>query len=307
MSVSTLSDHLPLLALATLTFMSATLLLGGAWITLIESVTTDEPTRRRKMLVAFSYSWLGRYVPGTLPFFAGKVYLGTRIGYGTRPLVVSTAVQNVLEILISTIVGATAIAAAQGATSGDGRYIAFALCPMLGLIALHPHVLRRLIDASLRILHKEPLAEGSLPPTRALATASLFIAANQALNGLTLLMILRIVAGVGWTDALLATGALSLAGVAGILVILLPAGFGVRDGALTALLTSRYAVETAASAAIVLRLLTVVADLALFATAFCIDLAAGWRLAWRAVRVERETTPPTPIPTPAIAAKRRAA
>lgn len=302
-----LRDNLPLLAVATATFMCATLLLGGAWITLIESVSAGEPTRRRKLLVAFSYSWLGRYLPGTLPFFAGKVYLGTRVGYGTRPLLVSTAVQNVLEILIATIVGATAIAASQGATTGDGRYIALALFPMLGLITVHPHVLRRLIDASLHVLHREPIAEGSLPPTRALATASLFIAGNQMLNGLALLVILHSVAGAGWDDALLAIGALSLAGVTGILVILLPAGLGVRDGVLAALLTSRFTVETAALAAIVMRLVTVFADLALFATALCVDLAAGWRLAWRAVRVEREPVSPTPVPTPAVAAERRAA
>ncbi len=291
-------------ALATGLFMLATLCLGAAWIVLIESVAAAEPHRRGRLMLAFSYSWLGRYVPGTLPFFAGKVYLGTRIGYGTRPLVVTTAVQNVLEILVSTVVGATMIVAAQGLTAGGGRYIVLALLPSVALAALHPSVLRRIVDASLRILRREPLPDGALPPTCALMAASFFVATNQAINGVALWIILRAVGGASVDDIFLATGALSLAGVAGILVVLVPAGLGVRDGALTALLASRFTVEVAALAAIMLRLLMVIADLALFVLAFIIDVVAGTHVAWHAVRTKAalQTVPPSPASAPPVTA-----
>lgn len=253
-------------------------------------------------MLAFSYSWLGRYVPGTLPFFAGKVYLGTRLGYGTRPLVVTTAVQNVVEILISTVVGATMIVAAQGLTAGGGRFIALALLPSVALAALHPAVLRRIVDASLRVLRRELLPDGALPPTRALMTASFFVATNQAINGVALWVILRAVGGASVDDIFLATGALSLAGVAGILVVLVPAGLGVRDATLTALLASSFTVEVAALAAIMLRLLTVLADLTLFALAFIIDVVAGTHVAWHAVGNKPSLQPVAPSQTTAATA-----
>ena len=297
-------------ALAIGLFMLATLFLGAAWIVLIESVAPGEPHRRGRLMLVFSYSWLGRYVPGTLPFFAGKVYLGTRLGYGTRPLVVTTAVQNVLEILISAVVGATMIVASQGLTAGGGRFIALALLPSAALAALHPAVLRRVVDASLRVLRRDPLPDGALPPTRALMAASLFVATNQAINGIALWIILRAVGSASVDDIFLATGALSLAGVAGILVVLVPAGLGVRDTALTALLASRFTVEVAALAAIMLRLLTIVADLALFALAFIIDVVAGTHVAWHAVRGKpslQPLAPSQPSAAPAVISERRSA
>lgn len=298
-------------ALATGLFMLATLALGIAWIVILESVVPNEPHRRGRLMLAFSYSWLGRYVPGTVPFFAGKVYLGARLGYGTRPLVVATAVQNVLEILIATVVGATMIVAAQGMTAGGGRYLLLAVLPSVALAGLHPVVLRRIVDASLRVLRREPLPAGALPPTRALMAASFFAALNQALNGIALWVILRAVGGASIDDVFLATGALSLAGVAGILVVLVPAGLGVRDGALTALLASRFTVEVAALAAVMLRLLTVVADLLLFAIAFLIDTVADTRVGWHAIRgkpaLEAVPTSTANVSTTGAVSERRSA
>lgn len=305
-----LRDDAGWFALAIALFMLATLCLAGVWIALIESVEPEAPRRRGRLVLAFSYSWLGRYIPGTLPFFAGKVYLGSRLGYGTRPLVVTTGVQNVLEIIVSTIVGATMIVAAQGMTAGGGRYLALAFLPSLALVSLHRPFLTRIVDTALRLLRREPLSEGSLPPTRTIALASSGVVANQVCNGIALWLILRAVGTASIDDVFLATGALSLAGVAGMLVVLVPAGLGVRDGALTALLAARFTVEVAAVAAITLRLMTVIADVLLFLVALAIDLVSGTHIALNAVRGRPQIHPVPPPPLPAaasVASERRSA
>jgi uncharacterized membrane protein YbhN (UPF0104 family) len=82
-------------------------------------------------------------------------------------------------------------------------------------------------------------------------------------------------------DFLLVTGAMSLSGVCGILVVFAPAGLGVRDGVLAGLLAARIGVDAAALGAVVLRMLTVVADVALLAAAFMFDVATNQQVVMR--------------------------
>jgi hypothetical protein len=65
------------------------------------------------------------------------------------------------------------------------------------------------------------------------------------------------------------------------------------------LLSARVTVESAAFVAVLLRLVTVVADVTLFALAFVIDALFGLRVASRALRGDRELRP-----VPATAATR---
>ena len=300
---TTLRENAAVLGLAIALLAFATLLLGAGWIVLLEAVTPSQPHRRARLLVSFAYAWLGRYVPGTVPFFAGKVVLGGRAGYRTRPLVLTTAVQNVLEVLVSAVVGASLLIASLGVMERDGLFVLVAIAPAIGLLALHPALLRRLSSTVLRLLGREPLPDGELPPARAIAASAVLVVGNQLLNGLALWLVLDVVAGASIADWMLVTGALSLAGAAGMFVVLVPAGLGVRDGALTALLASKYTVEAAALASVTFRLCTVVADLALFAIALIIDLLAGWRIALGTLRGDARQPIPleTPIPERRVA------
>jgi uncharacterized membrane protein YbhN (UPF0104 family) len=259
-------------------------------------------------MLAFVYAWLVRYVPGTVPFFAGKVYLGQRAGYQTRPLVLATGVQNMLEVLVGGVVGATCVALALGVTLGGGAYALLAFAPALGLAALHPSILSRMTDRALRALGRDPLPEGALPSLRAIVMAAALTAANQILNGVAMLLLVRAVTPAGIDDALLVTGTLSLAGVAGILVVLAPAGLGVRDGALTGLLATRFAVESAALAAVLLRAITVVSDLLLVIVALAVDLLTGSGVITGAFRRSRPTLMPrTRVAAEAVLTERRSA
>jgi hypothetical protein len=303
---ATLRAHAPALALACAALSFATLLLAAAWIVLLDDVS---PRRggRVALVVAFAYAWLVRYVPGTVPFFAGKVYLGQRAGRPARQVVLATGVQNLIEVLAGAIVGATCIALALGVTFGGGAYVALAAVPSAALVALHPSILRRLADRGLRAVGRDPLPDGALPSVRAIATAALLTATNQILNGAAMLIVLTTVTDAGPRDLLLATGALSLAGVAGILVVLAPAGLGVREGALSGLLATRFAVDAAALASVVVRAVMIVSDLALVLLALVIDVASGAGVIASVFRRERpRAVEPRSVPA-AVVPQRRSA
>ncbi|HEY8173074.1 MAG TPA: hypothetical protein VIH21_08290 [Dehalococcoidia bacterium] len=301
------ADHAAMLALATLAFAAASAFLGGSWIVLAQSISQGRSRDRFRLAIAFAYSWLGRYVPGSVPFFAGKVMLGSRFGYSTRALTVSTAVESMLEVIVATIFGATMIVIAQGASSHSGLFVALACLPCVGLVALHPRFLRRLTGLALRASKREPLETGDLPRVRTLALSAALITINQTINGLAMLAVLHAVAGAGWRDAALATGALSLSGVLGIIIVLAPAGLGVRDGALTGLLSTRFAFDAAALASVVLRVLTVIADLALFSVALVCDLATGAYVVRAAIGRSAPVTSARPIGTARVATGERPA
>ncbi|HEX5479980.1 MAG TPA: lysylphosphatidylglycerol synthase domain-containing protein [Dehalococcoidia bacterium] len=271
---ATLSDHIGALCVAMLLFALSTLLLASAWIAVLNGSTQDRPAARVRLYVAFAVAWIARYVPGTVPFFAGKVYLARNLGYRSRPLLIATGIENVLEILVAGFIGSVLLVVAGG-TESSALYALAGVAAATALVALHPAVFSRLANRILTLAKREPVPHDAFPSTRTLAAASVFIALNQLTNGIALLIILRATAGAGWSDLPLVTAAQSLAGVAGLLVVIAPAGFGVRDGALAALLATRVAVGAAALAAIVMRLVSICADVILVTAALAFDWATG--------------------------------
>jgi glycosyltransferase 2 family protein len=296
-------ENAPVFAMVTVGFALSSLLLGAAWIVLLEALSPQDRRNRRALLTAFSYAWLGRYVPGTLPFFAGKVYLGKELGYRTRPLLVTTAVQNMLELMVSATIGCTFIALARG-MDADGRlFAAAAAIPAVAFLALHPRLLCYVTNAAMRLLRRPPVERSDLPGVRTLVLASGFVAANQVMNGMLLLVLVSVVAGVSPADALLVIGAFSLAGALGLLIVLAPAGLGIRDGALATLLAVRFTVEAAAVATVLVRAITVVSDVLLASVALLFDRLSGQRIAIRVIAGQRHRK----HPAPAIATEKGAA
>lgn len=280
----TLVHHLPTFALVIGILLLATLFLGEAWSVLVRDLAGRGAVNRSQLRVAFVYAWLGRYVPGGIPLLAGRIYLGQQAGYPRRELITATAVQGILEVLTCTAFGSVLVAIAMGIMSGIGVYAGLAVASALGLLLLRPSTLRRAIDRALRQFGREQLPQDALPTGRAILVAASLILVNQILNGFALLLMMRVVTDAGVGDVLLITGALSLAGIAGVVVAVAPAGLGVRDGVLAALLTTRFVADAAALSAVMLRVLTVVADLVLVVAAMAIDLCVGHGVMKGAVR-----------------------
>jgi uncharacterized membrane protein YbhN (UPF0104 family) len=111
------------------------------------------------------------------------------------------------------------------------------------------------------------------------AVAALLTAGTQLVNGLALFAVLQSISAVSPSDVLFCIGVTSLAGVAGMIVVIAPAGLGVRDGVLVTLLSARIPLEFAALAAVFLRALSLVADLALAGAALITDVVASQHVA----------------------------
>jgi uncharacterized membrane protein YbhN (UPF0104 family) len=159
---------------------------------------------------------------------------------------------------------------------------------VVGLAALHPAVLNRLVAAGSRLLRRSaPETALSLP---GVAAAVGWTVLEWVAAGVMLAALLS-----GFRDPVslpLAVGAFALAWAVGFVVVVVPAGAGVREGVLLVLLSGSVGHSTALAAALGTRLLMTLAD-------------GGWALALvphvvrtRLTRATPPATAPAPVSSP---------
>jgi uncharacterized membrane protein YbhN (UPF0104 family) len=129
----------------------------------------------------------------------------------------------------------------------------------VGLVALHPSVLRWVLDLALKVLRRGPLTQS--PSTRGLLVAAAWSLASWLLYGLHVWLIVGDLGGSGASLFALTIGAFAGAWATGFLFVVAPAGAGVREGVLVLALSTVIPVSAATLAALVSRLLVTVGDL----------------------------------------------
>lgn len=247
--------------------LALTLSLGLLWMHVLQRLS-PQPLPRAAALYVHLLAWLGRYTPGKLGLFLGKALLGAKLVDDGRAATASVVYENILFIA-SGLVLAAATVGLPGLRGGDYGWAAQGalVLALLGGLIVAPRCafwalnrMRRWFPARLASLVWEAtLAE------RELAVLCVFYCVPHVCAGLgfyALVCLLAPDSGMGWVAAV---GVLTAAHLAGILAVFAPAGLGVREAALGAMLLAYMPPETAVSLAVLARLTSLVADLAVFA------------------------------------------
>jgi glycosyltransferase 2 family protein len=209
---------------------------------------------------------LGKYVPGSLWPILAQMELGARAKVPRA----RSASASVLAMLVSLVAGLiTAMVTLPFAEHNAEYYWVFAVLPVV-LVCLYPKVLNRLLDKLFKLVKRpgleEPLRGGVLAKALAWAfTAWLF-------NGLQIWLLAERFGAPAGRTFLLALGGYAFAWCVGFVVIIDPAGAGVREVLLIAALSPVIGGPAALACALVSRALNTVTDLLCAGTA-----AAGWR------------------------------
>jgi uncharacterized membrane protein YbhN (UPF0104 family) len=214
----------------------------------------------RESLAVFTAAQLGKYVPGSVWVVAIQADLGRRHQIRTSVMALSYAVAALVAL-------ATGALLALVAMTDPHRPLAppvLAVVAAAGLVLLaglaRPQLLNRILRAGARLLRRDlPSVTLSLG---ALARAVLWEGFGWIGLGLHVWLLAR---PLGAPIALLPAyvGAFALAFVAGLALLPLPAGLGVREGLLVVFLTPSLGAGPALTVALVSRLVLVVVDLAL--------------------------------------------
>jgi hypothetical protein len=249
-----------LLAPAVLLMAIAVFGLGLVWAFLLRWLTDSRdgigPTLR-----FFVYTWPGRYVPGTLPYHAARVLFAERIGVSRSAVIASITYEAILQAGVSASIGVLLVLASSASTG-------WSILVMLLPICLLPLVLQRRLfvpvsSRLLRLARREvDVSSLALADSKVLLAAAGY-ASVQILNGLAFFLVILSV-----TDAtvhpVLAIGAYSLAGAAGLAAVFMPGGLGVREAVIVGVLSSQMSSTDALVVAGLARGLSLAGDLASF-------------------------------------------
>jgi glycosyltransferase 2 family protein len=207
----------------------------------------------------FYLGQLGKYLPGTVWPAVTQMRLGR--DYRVPPRASGAAFVVFMLLLIGTglLVGLPVIPLLGRDAADEYRWLALVV-PLFAL-ALSPPVLNRVMAVALRWARRPPMP-APLTPGGVLRGAGWAVLSWLCYGGQVYLLARTLGAHGGALLWLQCTGAFAAAFVSGPLLLVVPAGAGVREAALLLLLGSTVTAPVAAVIAVVSRLLFVAGDLA---------------------------------------------
>jgi glycosyltransferase 2 family protein len=204
----------------------------------------------------FFIGQLAKYIPGSLWPLVAQAELGADRGIPRS--------RSALSVLLSYAVmtcsgGVVAAITLPFATAGSvAQYFWVLLLIPAGVVLLSPPVLNRLLSLVLRLSRQPPLERGV--SYRGLARTIAWAVAGWAINGLMVYVLMRQLAGDRQGTLLVSVGAYSLSWAAGFVAVFAPAGAGVREAVMIALLHTRATTAVALTIALVARAISVLSD-----------------------------------------------
>lgn len=234
---------------------------AAGYVALLE-ILAGRRLARARFASIWARSLLGRYVPGNVVMFAGRVVLGREAGVPARATLAATVYEQV-AMLVTAALAATAFLLVSQSRSFSPWYWTVLVVPV-ALVAVDPAVLGR---ASSRLLARLGRPTGLITLTRGQVIGVL------AWFGLTMGLLaegtalgVRAVAGGRPGDlAYIGLGFL-LAWVVSMLAFVFPSGLGVREGAFAVVLAAHLPTPAAVSLAAASRLLVTAVELAVILT-----------------------------------------
>lgn len=212
---------------------------------------------------------LGKYLPGTVWSVVAQAEVAARLGVPRR----TSAVAGLLSVAMSALAGlAVGVVALPGllAAGGGPVYLLLLLLLPVGAVVLHPRVLNALLGRALRLVRREPLDRPLSGGAIATTTAAYVLAWGTL--GLHFLVLVRALGGDGGVLVPAIFG-YALAAAAGMVVVIAPAGVGVREAVLVYLLAGHLPQSAPLVAALLSRFVLLACDLA--------AAALGWGYARR--------------------------
>ena len=227
------------------------------WRTLLADLGTPLPLR--SALHVFFVGQLGKYVPGSVFAIAAQMELGRSAGASRSRVGTASLLFMAVLLVVGVLTAAVVLPLTSPSALEDYGWVLLAL--PLGAVALAPPVLTRLVGLLLRVLRRPPLDRPL--SARGIATATAWGVAMWGAYGIHLWLLVRPQDTTGRADLLLlSVGAYALAWTAGFLVVVAPAGAGVRELALVVALAPVLDRGAALAVAVLSRVLMTLGDLA---------------------------------------------
>lgn len=251
------------LLLATLLALFARFWFARIWAFFLSSLEVElDAASRKELNLVYAKAWLGRYVPGSIVWVAGKVYFASKLGISKTKLAVSSYLEAVIQ-LATTLLLAVLLVVLDPKTrelAGAGVWLMVAIL-LVGVIALYPPVLARYAGFGYRLLKKQQLDAANLPTANVMLQASLRFTFSALISSVAFYLVLfAIYPDLGFSQLFYVLALTSIANALSMVAVFAPAGVGVREGVLIAGLAVIVDPAIALLAALLMRVLSIFWD-----------------------------------------------
>lgn len=231
----------------------------------------------RESFAIVGQSQIGKYLPGNVFHYLGRAALGAHRGLPIGPLSIAIGAETAFTIVVAMVIGGA------GALS-EGVFTDPRSHALRNAIVWSSAGLAAIIVAGLSINHVRSIASQFLATRRAyyLSIGTVLVAVLSALAfaslGAAIALLVQGVLGVdprwGWLQF---TWRFALIWVLGVVTVGAPAGIGVREALMVVWFSPVVGESLALGLAALLRLVTITADLLMFALAWLVDGRRGLR------------------------------
>jgi hypothetical protein len=223
------------------------------WRRLLAALGSPLPVRAAARIMFIGQ--LGKYLPGSVWPVLAQMELGNAYRVPRH----RSASAAILLMVFALLSGLLTALIALPFVGGSTPYLWALLAAPVLLILLHPRVLNLVLGRLLRLARRPPLEQ---PLTgRAVATALAWAFVTWIMYGLQIWLLATRLGAPDGKTALLAVGGFAFAWSVGFLVVFAPAGAGVREVLLVAMLGPVLGVGAATAVALVSRVLLTAGDL----------------------------------------------
>jgi hypothetical protein len=218
------------------------------------------------MADVYAKAWMGRYIPGTVTWIAGKIYMAAAHGISKSRLTVASLLEGGMQIIATMVVSFLLIGFdPRIQVIPMGLKLILIAISVIGIVVLYPPIFNGLMALAFQLVRRQkPHDELRINGIAVVRSFGLY-AINNFTNGISCFLVtLALVPDLSIGTIWYVIGAFGVSVAVGMATPFVPSGLGVRDGAQLVLLTAVMSKEEALIVTVFTRLWFIVVDVLFF-------------------------------------------
>lgn len=232
------------------------------WRVILADLGAKNLPKFRVLADVYAKAWMGRYIPGTVTWIAGKIYMASKLGISKSRLTVSSLLEAGVQILatLSLSLVILGLDPRLDVIAPEAK-LAIVLLALVSLIALLPPIMNRVLSIGFRLIRRRAAYSELQTNSRATVQSfALYVIGALIAGSSYYLLTAALYPEIGLESYWYIVGAFTLAGALGMATPFVPSGLGVRDGIQLILLSLIMPKEIALAVTVFSRLWSVAVD-----------------------------------------------
>ena len=232
--------NVPLLFVSVFFLFGYFLMYAFGWRLILKQLDVSLPFLQGLKIIF--YSQLGKYLPGKIWAWAGRMYFCQKIGISNRKSFISMVLEVALEMTGSILIFLVAFSISPGfRTNIDPLFLIIVIIILPTII--YPKILTKTINFFLRLIKKEPIEINLNFSQICIITG--YYCITWFCFGIAFYFLINSVTFITPSKIPIITGSFAIASTIGVIALFAPAGLGVREGILALLLNNFFPISLA--------------------------------------------------------------